>query len=94
MLREGGLLLLAQKPPVLVVHSDAITAAPYYLRFISGMQAALAESKRHLMFATFGDGFPGAARDITLENFDGRQGLTLKLPADQQTRIFVLKNEK
>ena len=34
--------------------------------------------------------YGGQPREITLENFDGRQGLTVVLPADQQTRIFVL----
>ena len=32
-----------------------------------------------------------APRRIVLEDFDGRQGLTLVLPADAQTRIFVLR---
>lgn len=32
----------------------------------------------------------GAARAITLPDFDGRRGLTVKLPADEQVRIFVL----
>ncbi len=31
------------------------------------------------------------AREIVLENFDEHQGLTLKLPADNETRIFVLE---
>ena len=30
-------------------------------------------------------------RQIVLEDFDGHQGLTLVLPADAQTRIFVLR---
>lgn len=33
----------------------------------------------------------GQPREIVLPDFDGRQGLTLKLPADQQTRVFVLR---
>ena len=32
----------------------------------------------------------GQPRDIVLDSFDGRQGLTVVLPADQQTRIFVV----
>ena len=32
----------------------------------------------------------GAPREIVLEDFDGRRGLTLVLPADAQTRVFVL----
>jgi len=35
--------------------------------------------------------YGGEAREIALENFDGHHGLTLKLPADSKTRIFVLE---
>jgi len=35
--------------------------------------------------------YGGEAREIILENFDGHQGLTLKLPADSETRIFVMR---
>ena len=35
--------------------------------------------------------YGGDAREIVLENFDGHQGLTLKLSADSETRIFILK---
>jgi len=30
-------------------------------------------------------------REITLTDFAGHKGLTLKLPADEQTRVFVLR---
>lgn len=33
----------------------------------------------------------GNAREIELQNFDGVQGLTLKLPADDQVRIFIFE---
>jgi len=33
----------------------------------------------------------GKPREIVLTDFNGRTGLTLKLPADEQTRIFVLR---
>ncbi len=48
------------------------------------------------IIATYDPGvvYGGAPRDITLENFDGRQGLTVTLPADQQTRIFILKDDE
>ena len=35
----------------------------------------------------------GKPREIVLTNFDNRPGLTLRLPADQQTRIFVLREQ-
>ena len=35
----------------------------------------------------------GTAREIVLTDFDGHAGLNLKLPADEQTRIFVLREE-
>ncbi len=35
--------------------------------------------------------YGGDPRTITLKNFDGHRGLTLKLPADSETRIVVLK---
>jgi hypothetical protein len=35
------------------------------------------------------EGKPG--REIRLENFDGKKGRTLVLPADSKTRVFVLK---
>jgi hypothetical protein len=35
--------------------------------------------------------YGGAPREIVLTDFDGRQGLTLRLLADGQTRIFVLR---
>jgi hypothetical protein len=35
----------------------------------------------------------GAPRQIVLQDFAGQKGLTVKLPADAQTRIFVLKEE-
>ena len=35
--------------------------------------------------------YGGKPRNIILKDFDGHKGLTLKLPADSQTRIFVLK---
>ncbi len=38
--------------------------------------------------------YGGKARNIVLKNFDGVKGRTLTLPADQQTRIFVLRNSK
>jgi hypothetical protein len=31
------------------------------------------------------------ARQIVLSDFAGRQGLTLTLPADAETRLFVLR---
>jgi hypothetical protein len=31
------------------------------------------------------------AREIELSNFDGIAGRTLRLPADRETRIFVLR---
>ena len=37
--------------------------------------------------------YGGEPRGIVLEDFDGRPGLTLRLPADEQTRIFVLRDE-
>ena len=37
--------------------------------------------------------YGGAPREIVLTDFDGRQGLTLTLPADAQTRIFVLRGK-
>ena len=38
--------------------------------------------------------YGGKARNIVLKNFDGIKGRTLTLPADQQTRIFVLRDSK
>ena len=32
------------------------------------------------------------AREITLTGFAGHKGLTLKLPADEETRVFVLRD--
>jgi hypothetical protein len=32
-----------------------------------------------------------AAREVRLPDFDGVQGLTLTLPADAETRVFVLR---
>ena len=37
--------------------------------------------------------YGGEPREIVLKDFDGRPGLTLRLPADDQTRIFVLREE-
>ena len=34
--------------------------------------------------------FGGPQRSIVLSDFDGHRGMTLRLPADAQTRIFVL----
>ncbi len=36
--------------------------------------------------------YGGSPRQIELEDFDGRAGLTLRLPADDKTRIFVLQD--
>ena len=38
--------------------------------------------------------YGGEPREVVLENFDGVAGHTLTLPADGQTRIFVLKDPK
>jgi hypothetical protein len=35
--------------------------------------------------------YGGEPREILLTDFDGQQGRTLQLPADDQTRIFVLR---
>jgi len=35
----------------------------------------------------------GEPRQIALQDFAGQKGLTVKLPADAQTRIFVLKEK-
>ena len=35
--------------------------------------------------------YGGESRDIVLENFDGRAGCRVVLPADEETRIFVLQ---
>ena len=35
--------------------------------------------------------YGGEPREIVLTDFDGRTGLTLRMPADEQTRIFVLR---
>lgn len=37
--------------------------------------------------------FGAPAREITLKDFDGHPGLVVKLPADEQTRIFVLQEK-
>ncbi len=90
-----------KSPPVqptgsicLVASSNAITADPYYLRFISGIQAALADSKRHLMFATFEDGFPDAALASKVDGFVVQaKGLTtLDLERIASNRPLVLLN--
>ena len=36
--------------------------------------------------------YGGKPREIVLTDFDGRRGLTLRLPADGQTRVFVLRS--
>ena len=33
----------------------------------------------------------GEARRVELPNFDGQRGLTLSLPADEKTRLFILR---
>jgi hypothetical protein len=38
--------------------------------------------------------YGGKARNIVLKDFDGVKGRTLTLPADQQTRIFVLRDSQ
>ncbi|MFQ6099465.1 MAG: hypothetical protein ACE5O2_17165, partial [Armatimonadota bacterium] len=45
------------------------------------------------VIATYDPAWATAAspRHVVLEDFDGRTGLTLALPADAQTRIFVLR---
>ncbi|MBN1863858.1 MAG: hypothetical protein JW808_03045 [Victivallales bacterium] len=35
--------------------------------------------------------YGGGGREIVLNDFDGHQGLTMRLPADEQVRIFVLR---
>jgi hypothetical protein len=35
----------------------------------------------------------GAPVEIALLNYDGKEGLTLRLPADEQTRLFVLREK-
>lgn len=35
--------------------------------------------------------YGGKPREITLNNFDGHKGLTLKLPADEQVRVWVVR---
>ena len=37
--------------------------------------------------------YGGQPREIVLTEFDGHKGLTLTLPADEQTRIFVLRED-
>jgi len=37
--------------------------------------------------------YGGEPREISLRDFDGRSGRTLRLPADSETRIFVLREE-
>ena len=35
----------------------------------------------------------GKPREVVLNDFDGVKGRTLHLPADEQTRIFVLREQ-
>ncbi len=37
--------------------------------------------------------YGGSPRSILLENFDGHTGLSLTLPADDQTRIYVVQED-
>ena len=37
--------------------------------------------------------YGGAPREIVLSDFDSRRGLTLRLAADDQTRVFVLRSQ-
>ncbi len=37
--------------------------------------------------------YGGKPRQIVLRNFDGKYGLTLRIPADSQTRIFVIRQQ-
>ena len=37
--------------------------------------------------------FGGEPREIVLENFDGQEGVTLRLPADDETRVFVISSD-
>ena len=53
------------------------------------------KSGRHHVLITYDPGWETAegAREIVLDDFDGHAGMQLRLPADAQTRVFVLREQ-